>query len=93
MRSIPPFVAIAALWAGPAAAPVLCPDETGTYTPDACDLILPIEANPQAVDCDIYAYVRWLETRQGDNPVCVAYWEREAAAEARLRAMLLGAPI
>jgi hypothetical protein len=85
---------IAALWSAPAAAPVLCPDATGTYTPDACDLILPIEPNPRAVDCDLIEYVRWLTTKQSDAPaVCVEYWEREAEKEARLRAMLLGSPI
>jgi hypothetical protein len=76
--------AMAALWARPAAAPLLCPDENGTYTPYACDLILPIEPDPQAVNCDSLAYIVWHSTGQGDNPVCVAYWEREQAADRRL---------
>jgi hypothetical protein len=38
---------MAALWAGPAYAPILCPDpDTGVYGPEHCDLIEPFRAAP-----------------------------------------------
>jgi hypothetical protein len=69
--------------AWPAGAVTLCPDETGAYTPDACDFILPIEPNPHAVECGFIAEWLWMTERKG-NPVCMEYFAREAARD-RLR--------
>jgi hypothetical protein len=78
MRIFATFLAGAILvfTAWPAAAPLLCPDETGAYTPDACDLILPIEPNPGAIQCDIVDHLAGTA-----DPICERYWKREAAAE------------
>jgi hypothetical protein len=64
--------AMAALWAWPAGALTLCPDEEGDYTPAACDLIWPFEPNPDRIECDdveIYAGKA--------DPICMEYWNRE----------------
>jgi hypothetical protein len=80
---------ILTLTAWPANAVMLCPDDTGIYTPDACDFILPIEPNQRAVDCDFIAEWKWRTVGSGD-PRCVAYWQKEAASNARLRALTEG---
>jgi hypothetical protein len=66
--------AMVALGAGPAGAPILCPDpETGVYGPEHCDLIEPIEPNPRAVECEIFD----LFAAEQADPVCADYWARE----------------
>jgi hypothetical protein len=77
--------AMAALCPGHAVAQSLCPDETGSYTPDACDLIWPFEPDPDRVECDIVADMEAGEA----HPVCLdyyrKYWGLDDATLARLR--------
>lgn len=83
---------ILTLMASPASAVMLCPDETGAYTPEACDFILPIEPNPRAIECNMMDWLRWRATSQGGDPRCVAHWEQKQAAGVRLKAWLDPAP-
>jgi hypothetical protein len=71
MRSILAcWAALAALWTGPAGAPVFCPDESGEYSPEHCDLIEPIERHPRTVGCDILG----LLAEEEAHPACIDYW-------------------
>jgi hypothetical protein len=47
------------------------------YSPEHCDLILPIEPDPRAVECD---YLAALAGRA--DPICTAYVAREEARAA-----------
>jgi hypothetical protein len=65
---------MAALWAGPAYAPILCPDpDMGVYGPEHCDLIEPFERHPLTIECEIFDL---FAAGQAD-PVCADYWARE----------------
>jgi hypothetical protein len=76
-------VAIVVLWASPAGAPVVCPDETGEYTPDACDLIEPFDPLQERHMCDI------IDLMSGRlDQICIAYWRWEAETDPDVRAML-----
>jgi hypothetical protein len=61
----------------PAGAPILCPDESGVYSPDACDLIEPFDNPPGSVACD--AIDMW--TGQG---LCAEWWQRETTRDRAL---------
>jgi hypothetical protein len=88
MRMTVLATAAMAAWAGPAGATLICPDETGAYSPMNCDWLMPFEHPPGSHECNFEDEVQWRQTGQGSDPLCVAYWEREAAAEARLKEML-----
>jgi hypothetical protein len=75
--------ALAMLWTAPAGAPVLCPDQAGRYTPEHCDLILPIARHPRAVECN---YIAALAGRA--DPICIEYIAGEDARAARLGAAM-----
>jgi hypothetical protein len=69
-------LAVCPIWT--AGAVMLCQDDSGTYTPDACDLILPIDPNQRAIDCDFVTEWKWRTVGGGGDPRCVAYFETVA---------------
>jgi hypothetical protein len=76
-------IAIVALWPPAAGVPIVCPDETGAWTPDACDLLEPFDPSQERHTCD------FLDLLAGRlDPVCTVYWRKEAETDPGLRALL-----
>jgi hypothetical protein len=73
--------AVCGLLSSPAGALILCPDDAGEYTPDACDLILPVDPTQREHECDAADWARWFTDDEGQDPKCSAYWDQELAVD------------
>jgi hypothetical protein len=82
-------VAMAALWAAPAGATRICPDEAGVYSPMNCDLILPIDPNQISHECAFEDWWAWHTTGESDDPICNSFWDSELAQKTMLCRRLL----